>query len=256
MKAEQRTYSRKERTIIACEDMGETIKSIRLKSLNVNGNKIDFSQIKEGIRDMKKDDATKNQLTMRALEAKRLWERYSMTYGNDYGILSYEWDVNRIYGVTPLEWRKGCTPIAAAMVLDYWDQHGYPNFPNDYQTTLIDELADAMGTWDNGYTPLGNVVPGINEVCNNHGYGNWAGEVLQYTQDFVRSEIDSSKPHILTMFMNSKYGSHSVTVIGYMFNRQTTEDFIEVWDTWATDSTQYISWGDWWLTEGYRVHPQ
>jgi hypothetical protein len=111
-------------------------------------------------------------------------------------------------------------------------------------------------TWDNGYTPLGNVVPGINEVCNNHGYGNWAGEVLQYTQDFVRSEIDSGKPHILTMFMNSKYGFHSVIVVGYMFNRQTTEDFIEVWDTWTTDSSQYISWGDWWLTEGYRVHPQ
>jgi hypothetical protein len=41
-------------------------------------------------------------------------------------------------------WYRGCAPTSAAMVLEYWDNHGYSNFPRGH--TLIDELANAMGT--------------------------------------------------------------------------------------------------------------
>jgi len=79
-----------------------------------------------------------------------------------------------ISGVPAYLWRCGCAPTAAGMVLGYWDGHGYPNFPGE--TTLIDELADAMHTGvpprPYGGTYDIDVAPGIEEVCVNHGYGN------------------------------------------------------------------------------------
>ena len=41
---------------------------------------------------------------------------------------------------------RGCAPAAAAMVLGYWDTHGYPKLPSG--NTLINELATAMWTND------------------------------------------------------------------------------------------------------------
>ena len=51
---------------------------------------------------------------------------------------------NTVSGVPLYFWRTGCSPTAAAMVLGYWQSHGYFSLPTG--NTLIDELASAMGT--------------------------------------------------------------------------------------------------------------
>jgi len=179
------------------------------KYYDLMGREIEFKKIKEEVGKAMKDERVREHLTKRALEAKEQWKRYSSDT-----VTTLAWYGVHIQGVPALLWYRGCTPTAAAMVLGYWDQHGYPNFPDDYQTTLIDELADAMGTWDNGYTPQWQVSGGINTVCNNHGYGNWASDVWWVTWDMVTDEIGAYRPFVLTMVLQSTYTWHSVAVIG------------------------------------------
>lgn len=218
------------------------------KYYDLMGKEIDFKKVKEGVKEAMKDEKIREHLAKKALEAKEQWNLI------DTKVTTLAIIEKIIEGAPAFEWDDGCTPTAAAMVLGYWDQHGYPNFPDDYQTTLIDELADAMGTWDwNGYTPPTAVSPGINKVCNNHGYGNWAGDVLYYDWDWTVNEIDSGKPFILTMWFFNPYGwPHSVTVIGYKVI--DSSKYITVHDTWTTDDVD-IAFGNWLGTSAYRVHP-
>ncbi len=127
------------------------------------------------------------------------------------------------------QWYRGCSPTASAMVLGYWDTHGYPNFPSG--NTLIDELATAMGTgssWPfNGATWPFWIDNGIETVARNHGYTTF--DAIENTWlwgdhfEEMASEIDSVRPFVLSMAGGgaavgkpTAYGSHSVTGVGYV----------------------------------------
>lgn len=74
-------------------------------------------------------------------------------------------------GVVPdYQWYRGCSPTAANL-LRYWNNYGYPGFPSG--NTLIDELADAMGTDSDRYTYLSDIPGGIPDVCYGYGYSDW-----------------------------------------------------------------------------------
>ncbi len=133
----------------------------------------------------------------------------------------------RISGVPNYPGYRGCSPTAAGMVLGYWDSHGYPNFPNGTEgRTLIDELEDAMGTWDwpiHGFTWPLDIDNGIEEVCENHGYSNFdASNDLWMSWSEVKDEVDASRPFVISMLRggtgsdwDKPYGEHSVTCVGY-----------------------------------------
>jgi len=124
------------------------------KCYDLMGREVDFEKVKKGVKGIMKDKKVRKHLAKRAMEAGEQWEKYNEITKS---VSTLSWYGIHIQGVPALLWYRGCTPTAAAMVLGYWDQNGYPNFPDDYQTTLIDELADAMGTWDNGYTPMAGI---------------------------------------------------------------------------------------------------
>ena len=80
--------------------------------------------------------------------------------------------------VPAYEWSYGCAPTAAAMLLGYWDTHGFPNLfnvpsPDIYQTQNVTQdiaqLAASMDT-QGGWTMLSAIAPGISKFASQHGY--------------------------------------------------------------------------------------
>ncbi|MEA1894690.1 MAG: C39 family peptidase [Euryarchaeota archaeon] len=157
-------------------------------------------------------------------------------------------------------WRCGCAPTAAGMVLGYWDSHGYPNFPGE--TTLIDELAVAMHTGVPPRSPGGtynsDVAPGIEEVCDNHGYSDFDAQLKSISWNRVKEEVDASRPFVLHMQQggtgsghSQPYGDHSVTGLGYS---DYDEDYVFIHDTWD-EHTHTIAYDNWDSAEMTRVIP-
>jgi len=149
---------------------------------------------------------------------------------------------NYIYDVPYYQWYRGCSPTAAAMVLGYWQSHGYPSYPTG--TTLIDELANAMGTsstWPfTGATFPLFIDDGIETVATNHGYSslNSIENIWFNTDHFtdMTAEIDAGRPFILSMYGGGAalgkpdtYDEHSVTVVGYVGSLQ---NYLTIHDTW------------------------
>ncbi|AKJ38343.1 C39 family peptidase [Methanosarcina barkeri] len=143
----------------------------------------------------------------------------------------------------------GCAPAAGAMVLGYWDTHGYPNIPSG--NTLISELATAMGTY-HGSTNPSTVDDGIETVCSNHGYTNFNAITYSGTMYMsnVVSEINANRPFVLGMYGagtrvggSTDYGDHGVTCMGYYY--QGTTQYLKLHDGWDTSAPHYITYGNW-----------
>jgi hypothetical protein len=167
-----------------------------------------------------------------------------------------------ISGIPAYSWYRGCSPTAAGMVLGYWDSHGYPNFP--VGTSLINELADAMGTgstWPfDGATWPWMIDDGILAVCQNHGYGGFSA-TNDYSMEWVevKNAVNSQRPFVISIFhggtgsgYSQPYGDHSVTCAGYS---EFSTPFVNVWDTWDIYSTHYIAYGNWWGAMSTWVNP-
>ena len=194
--------------------------------------------------DMKKAMAS-NKSDLQADAAKqadieRLWNLESSPSARA-SVSSMTRSSNYIYDVPYYQWYRGCSPTAAAMVLGYWQSHGYPSYPTG--STLIDELANAMGT--SGTWPFtGATFPlfiddGIETVAANHGYSglNSIENIWFNTDHFtdMAAEINAGRPFVLSMYGGGAalgkpdtYDEHSVTVIGYVGSLQ---NYLTIHDT-------------------------
>jgi len=144
-----------------------------------------------------------------------------------------------------------CAPTSAAMVLSYWDSHGYSNIP-DSSASLISELATAMGTSTSSGTSIHNVYSGMNTVSANHGYGSRLSFIEDnwITLSDVTTEINANKPFVLTMWgggtaygRSQAYGDHSVAAIGY--ESYSSGDYVVIQDTWTPLTAVSLSYGSW-----------
>ncbi|ABE51399.1 C39 family peptidase [Methanococcoides burtonii] len=134
------------------------------------------------------------------------------------------------------------------MVLEYWDENGYSNF--SYGDTLIEELADAMGTNENGIngTKISHIDDGIEEVCDYYGYSDFT--IVNDDNLFMSEtmfEIDAGNPFVLSMIYGglgsgytNPYNNHSVTCMGYS---EGTIDYLFLHDTWDDEDHHYITFG-------------
>jgi len=170
----------------------------------------------------------------------------------------------RISGVPNYPWYRGCSPTAAGMVLGYWASHGYPDFPTGTNgETLIDELADAMGTWDwpiDGWTWPWDIDNGIEEVSENHGYSDFdASNDYWMSWSEVKTEVDADRPFVINMLQggtgsghSQSYGDHSVTCRGYY---DSDENWVFIYDTWDDTGSHTLAYGNWWLAMATWVVP-
>lgn len=184
----------------------------------------------------------------------------SGTEQNTLNKASYTVTEVRINGVPAyydpdVTWR-GCTPMAATMILGYWHlQRGYTNLMQNGANSLNLELFDALGTILVGgewFTFPTNNPGGIEYVANTiHGYKfNCYNEYGVYTQGgtissswgTILGEITSNRPTLwgvldYTVPPNNGGNSgtevtHSVAVIGYQ---------IKTFNGWPVDNQQYYA---------------
>ena len=223
---------------------------------------VDFKKLQVGIPIDEKELLRQQQ--MKKQEANALWDaieekvRVGVTAAPKNPASSR--GSGRISDVPKYEWHRGCSPTAAGMVLGYWDSHGYPNFP--VGNPLIDELADAMGTWDwpiHGFTWPLDIDNGIEEVCENHGYSNFdASNDLWMSWSEIKDEVDADRPFVISMLRggtgsghSQPYGEHSVTCVGY---DDYDEDYVVIHDTWDTQ-VHTLAYGNWWMAMATWVMP-
>jgi hypothetical protein len=205
-----------------------------------NNRIINSSELKNGMTDAKGNVLAN---AAKKTEIERLWSLQNSPAAR-LSASSVTRSSGYIYGVPYYAWYRGCSPTAAAMVLGYWQSHGYPNYPT--ATMLIDELGNAMGTsctWPfTGATFPLLIDDGIETVAANHGYsGLDSVENIWYDDDHftdMAAEIDAGRPFVLSMYAGNtalgkpdNYNHHSVTVVGYVGSIQK---YLTIHDTWNT----------------------
>ncbi len=148
-------------------------------------------------------------------------------------------------------WYHGCSPTSSAMIMGYWDLHGYDglftasgwdavrNTANVYEdisssahnakydpnpddsslpTPLDTSLADFMGTSENlsfGGTYVTNIDDGLRNFADYKGYMFDANYMDASWINYI-NEIDSGNPVLLNVDSDGNGGvDHSMTGIGY-----------------------------------------
>ncbi|MEA2033916.1 MAG: C39 family peptidase [Euryarchaeota archaeon] len=160
----------------------------------------------------------------------------------------------------PSGYPNSCAPTASGMILSYWRSNGYPNFPSDGDTLIL-ELYSAMETDPEIGTYDSNIEPGIESVCQDHGYYNINAvpDTGSFLFSEVQSEVTADHPMHLAMHGagtaiggSTSYGDHSVAVVGWA---DGAFDAIEINDGWSTTDTRYITFGNWDYTFPVYVRP-
>lgn len=161
-----------------------------------------------------------------------------------------------LLGVPDYEWRDGCSPTAAAMVLKY---DYYSVLSTVSSTLLIDQLAKAMstntnyGTKDYGKTSSPNIPVGINAVMNNlygtkvNAYNEGSGGTNTSTFAKFVNEINNARPLLVNLVdcmvrtpeYPTGFGEHSVTGVGY--DVTSYSNYIIVHDT-AVEGNVYVNY--------------
>ena len=171
-------------------------------------------------------------------------------------------DSVRISGVPDLEWSYGCSPTASAMILAYWDAHGYSALVDyyfdrwdrienewDYDVPNVQrELAIAMSTdtVTTGSTLVANIASGTQAVCNasqwNNNY-NFSCDNVGDTLRHLITEINNSRPTHWGLTGHPTYGNHSVCAMGW---GPPDTMWIRIHDTWSgTPMDVVIHYNNW-----------
>ena len=171
--------------------------------------------------------------------------------------------IDTIYGVPLYDQPSGspnsCAPTASGMILSYWRSHGYPNFPSNGDTLIL-ELYSAMNTDPVDGTDDADVEPGIESVSQDHGYSI---DAVEDTDPFlfseVKSEVTADRPIHLIMHgaspaigQTTPYGHHSVAVVGWA---DGAFDALEINDGWSTSASRYIRFNNWTYTNPVYIQP-
>jgi hypothetical protein len=146
----------------------------------------------------------------------------------------------------------GCSPIAGAMVLGYYDANGYSNFPTNDDEYLIDDCHYYMNTSDAGATSGADIAPGIADVSQLYSYNFTCTRDTSVSWSDITGEIDAGRPFVLSASFTNGWGDHSVTARAY--NDTPNPDEIGVHNTYD-NYTHWVAWGAWTYVELAKVTP-
>jgi len=245
------------------------------KYYDLNKREINFEKFRENLRKAAENVKVKERITKRSVEAEKQW-KYYLSGVTGTTLSASSWCGQHIYDVPAFLWDDGCSPTAAAMVLEYWGEHGYPNLdlpdwwyteptdegdsngydnpPNEHMD-LTEELHLAMGTSDeDGSTWFWNIDDGINAVASSYGYSFFAWNTWLPVWGQIINEIDAGRPFVLSMWQSGTYGDHSVTVIGFLGESESGAQYLTIHDTWDKVD-HYLAFGDWWGAVATWVWP-
>lgn len=165
---------------------------------------------------------------------------------------------------------NGCGPTSGAMVLGYWDTHGYDKLQFDQDRPdgidLMNDLYVDMGTTSIGTSPS-MWLSGVRYHANSSHYsGNGSGFLYDTKYhfatasnstaggfwapwDLAKLEIDNTRPFGLDISWdngsvpNLTYNNHWVTGSGYMEDPATSSYYLNINNSWGgTDTINYYSY--------------
>lgn len=144
----------------------------------------------------------------------------------------------------------GCAPVAAAILVQYWDRRGYPgllsseNDNTNWSTSdsdvrwTIDELRKAMSTkcnGANGSTTVSNIGTGLQKYITSRGVKKLSAantSTLMWSR--IIDEIDAGRPTLLHFELKKQKGGHGAVVYEYRDNWFTSNDFVCVATGWQS----------------------
>lgn len=93
------------------------------KYYDLHKREINFEKFRENLRKAAENIKVKEHIARKSVEAKKQWEYYlSGVAGTTLSASS--WYGQHIYDVPAFLWDDRCSPTSAAMVLEYWGEHG------------------------------------------------------------------------------------------------------------------------------------
>lgn len=155
--------------------------------------------------------------------------------------MSYFPDVY-LSNVEDFTWYKGCAPTAAANLVYYWADNGYPYLTwGNNSSQVISKLAELMGTSSSGATSTADISPGIIDYMKYKGYDNFTqSRVYNPTYSNCKTEINYDRPAVISLIDHDDYNNHAVTLAGY--NDSVVDELLIIHDTWSTTATKvYIT---------------
>jgi len=147
----------------------------------------------------------------------------------------------------------GCTPVAAAIVFEYWDRDGYPKMigsdsknrshsdvTHDDVVAALDALRQAMGTYCDrdgfGATPTKTIDDGVESYARSRGYKNSSARNDDTSLwSAIRDEIDDGRPSMLTFSYQNEYGetrAHTAVPYSYIDSTKNADDSFCVRTGW------------------------
>jgi len=138
----------------------------------------------------------------------------------------------------------GCAPIAGAMAIGYWDNHGYPNLPTSDDDELIDQNHYWMATDYWGGTNSGMIPSGIWLTSTCYGYNFSCTYVVSPLWTDVTTLVNQNKPFLFNVQYwpgSNPPAGHCVCGVGYYISSQ---NFLVIHNTWE-GSDQNLAWGSW-----------
>lgn len=144
---------------------------------------------------------------------------------------------------------SGCSPTSAANIMRYWAAKGYPQLTQGLSNEqLLLQLRNAMGTNNNGTTPVNNISPGMQSFARNRGVSTASAFFLDATYSAYKSGLRNYGPNVVSFLDQTYYGTHSVTGVGsteFSYNGSTVgHQYMTVHDNRSgTPMTVYVAFG-------------
>lgn len=159
---------------------------------------------------------------------------YQNEFHGDSGDSGIEWPTCAGVAADPWDQWDGCSAISGAMVLGYWDTHGY-SMGVGGEDLLIDHAHHYMGTDDDGDTMPWNIDDGMWLVANMYQHGDDFSHSHDWSVSFsnIVDNVDRGTPAVLNLRSHPVYGNHSVTVVGY-------EPLTDIWVNNTWDTSQHL----------------
>lgn len=147
----------------------------------------------------------------------------------------------------------GCTPVAAAMLIDFYDRNGFPFMIGDDSQQIhhastplmrdtINQLRGFLGTYcredGQGGTPQRNSTK-IVDYMNSRGTEQWKARRITYasltTFTYLMNEIKAKRPAMVHYHSRGNIGTnHSAIAYGYIYGGYWSDNFLTVRTGWSS----------------------
>lgn len=185
------------------------------------------------------------------------WETGTMDHGEVAGVPAWDQWIYHTDSQGRGYW-TGCSPTAAADIMEFWMNNGYPNMAVITNNQVVFDLRSAMGTTNSyssscncypGSTFTSSISPGMQKYARGRGFSTATSSFYSSPSyaNFV-TEVKNGRPALIGVDNHTYYKYHSLTSIGYVrfsYNGSSTgHEYLVAHDNHSdTANTVYLAYG-------------